>query len=83
VAGGPSILPSVRSTVGFDRLWCGEENYPPSTTSSEISENQNRISLALVGFTPADVTAEQNLLTAEDRKSTKASCRARSAGSSV
>jgi molecular chaperone IbpA len=70
-----------RSTVGFDRLldliedqirWTDEDNYPPYDIE-RLGENRYQISLALAGFTPADitVTAEQDLLTVQGRKSAK------------
>src|SRR5436305_5609348 len=75
------LTPLWRSTVGFDRLldlfddsmqWSGEENYPPYNIE-RTGEDQYRISLALAGFTPDDVTitAEQNVLRVEGRKSGK------------
>jgi molecular chaperone IbpA len=73
------LTPLWRSTVGFDRLfnlfddstqWGGEDNYPPYNIE-RTGEDQYRISLALAGFTPDDVTitAEQNVLRVEGRKS--------------
>jgi molecular chaperone IbpA len=73
--------PLWRSTVGFDRLfdlidetarWSGEDNYPPYNIE-RTGEDQYQISLALAGFAPEDVTitAEQNVLTVEGRKSEK------------
>jgi molecular chaperone IbpA len=71
-----------RSTVGFDRLfdlidetarWAGEEgNYPPYNIE-RTGEDRYQISLALAGFTPEEVsvTAEQNVLTVEGRKTEK------------
>src|SRR5712671_6388640 len=72
------LTPLWRSTVGFDRLvdliddvpqLTGEENYPPYNIE-RTSEDAYRISLALAGFVPEEitVTAEQNLLTVEGRK---------------
>jgi molecular chaperone IbpA len=73
--------PLWRSTIGFDRLfnlidesarWSGEDNYPPYNIE-RTGEDEYRISLALAGFTPDDVTvtAEQNVLTVEGRKAEK------------
>jgi molecular chaperone IbpA len=70
-----------RSTVGFDRLldlfedqirWTDEDNYPPYDIE-RVGENRYQISLALAGFTPEEitVTAEQDLLTVQGRKSAK------------
>ena len=70
-----------RSTVGFDRMLdmmdgslrhVGEEHYPPYNIE-RTGEDAYQISIALAGFKPADVaiTAEQNLLTVEGRKSEK------------
>jgi molecular chaperone IbpA len=72
------LTPLWRSTVGFDRLfdlvdnsmrWHGEENYPPYDIE-RTDEDHYRISLALAGFAADEitVTAEQNLLTVEGRK---------------
>jgi molecular chaperone IbpA len=73
--------PLWRSTVGFDRLFdlidesmrlTGEDNYPPYNIE-RTGEDRYQIALALAGFTPADVaiTAEQNVLTVEGRKTDK------------
>jgi molecular chaperone IbpA len=75
------LTPIWRSTVGFDRLvdliddslrLAGEDNYPPYNIA-RTGEDNYRISLALAGFTPEEitVTAEQNMLTVEDRKAEK------------
>jgi molecular chaperone IbpA len=75
--------PLWRSTVGFDRLfhlidetarWSSEDNYPPYNIE-RTGEDQYQISLALAGFAPEDVTitAEQNVLTVEGRKSERRS----------
>jgi molecular chaperone IbpA len=72
------LTPLWRSTVGFDRLfdlmndsarWTGEDNYPPYNIE-RTGEDHYRISLALAGFTPDEVTAtaEQNALIVEGRK---------------
>jgi molecular chaperone IbpA len=74
--------PLWRSTVGFDRLfdlieqtmrWSGDDNYPPYNIE-RLGEDQYRITLALAGFTPEEltVTAEQNVLTVEGKKAEKA-----------
>jgi molecular chaperone IbpA len=73
--------PLWRSTVGFDRLfdlieqsmqWSGEDNYPPYNIE-RVDEDHYRISLALAGFTPEEITitAEQNVLTVEGKKADK------------
>jgi molecular chaperone IbpA len=73
--------PLWRSTIGFDRLfnllddstrWTLEDNYPPYNIE-RTGDDQYRIALALAGFTPDEVTitAEQNVLTVEGRKSEK------------
>jgi molecular chaperone IbpA len=70
--------PFWRSTIGFDRLfdmlhqsthWTTEDNYPPYNIE-RTGEDHYRISLALAGFSPAEVTltAEQNVLTVEGSK---------------
>jgi molecular chaperone IbpA len=75
------LTPIWRSTVGFDRLvdliddslrLAGEDNYPPYNIA-RTGEDNYRISLALAGFTPEEitVTAEQNMLTVEGRKAEK------------
>jgi molecular chaperone IbpA len=72
------LSPLWRSTVGFDRLFdlietsmrlTGEENYPPYDIV-RTGDDSYRISLALAGFSPDEitVTAEQNTLTVEGRK---------------
>ena len=74
--------PFWRSTVGFDRLfdlmnesarWSGEVAYPHYNIERE-GEDHYRISLALAGFSPDEITitAEQNVLTVEGSKSQKA-----------
>ena len=73
--------PFWRSTVGFDRLfdlmdqsanWSTDDNYPPYNIE-RTGEDQYRISLALAGFSPDEVsiTAEQNVLTVEGTKAQK------------
>jgi molecular chaperone IbpA len=68
-----------RSTVGFDRLVDlldqsarAEETYPPYNIE-RTSEDRYRISLALAGFRPDEVTitAEQNVLTIEGTRNQK------------
>ena len=77
------LSPLWRSTVGFDRLLdmmnasfrpAEDDTYPPYNIE-RTGEDDYRISLALAGFSPSDVTitAEQNLLTVEGRKSEKES----------
>jgi molecular chaperone IbpA len=71
-----------RSTIGFDRLfnlidesarWSGEDHYPPYNIA-RLGDDHYQISLALAGFAPDEIaiTAEQNVLTVEGRKSEKA-----------
>src|SRR3954471_11706860 len=73
--------PLWRSTVGFDRLFDlmdqsarfqANDTYPPYNIE-RASEDDYRISLALAGFTPDEVTitAEHNVLTVEGSKSQK------------
>jgi molecular chaperone IbpA len=73
--------PLWRSTVGFDRLfdlmdqsarWTADDNYPPYNIE-RAGEDHYRISLALAGFGPDEVTitAEQNVLTVEGSKTQK------------
>ncbi len=75
------LTPFWRSTVGFDRVFdliddslrlTGENNYPPYNIERTGEENY-RISLALAGFMPEEVTVtvEQNMLTVEGRKAEK------------
>jgi molecular chaperone IbpA len=70
--------PLWRSTVGFDRLFdlidsslreAGDDNYPPYNIE-RTDEDTYRVSLALAGFAPDEVTvtAAQNMLTVEGRK---------------
>jgi molecular chaperone IbpA len=72
------LTPLWRSTIGFDRLFDlldnsprlgGEDHYPPYDIA-RTGEDAYRISLALAGFAPDEitVTAEQTLLTVEGRK---------------
>ena len=74
--------PLWRSTVGFDRLFdlidsslreAGDDNYPPYNIE-RTDEDTYRVSLALAGFAPDEVTvtAEQNMLTVEGHKDDQA-----------
>ena len=73
--------PLWRSTIGFDHLadlvdsslrQTTDDNYPPYNIERS-SEDHYRITLALAGFAPEDVslTAEQNTLTIEGKKAGK------------
>lgn len=73
------FTPYRRSTVGFDRLFDllesqvrgnSGDNYPPFNIERR-SEDSYRITLAVAGFTPADldITAKQNMLVIEGKKS--------------
>jgi molecular chaperone IbpA len=73
--------PLWRSTVGFDRLFDlmdqsarfqANDTYPPYNIE-RADEDHYRISLALAGFSPDEVTitAEQNSLTVEGNKAQK------------
>ena len=74
------LNPLWRSTIGFDRLFDlldetqhrTEDNYPPYNIE-RLGEDRYQISLALAGFSSDEiaVTAEQNVLTVEGRKSDK------------
>jgi molecular chaperone IbpA len=74
------FAPLWRSTIGFDRLFDlldetqhrTEDNNPPYNIE-RLGEDRYQISLALAGFSPDQiaVTAEQNVLTVEGRKSDK------------
>ena len=67
-----------RSTVGFDRLFDlmesrgAEDNYPPYNIE-RTGEDDYRISLAVAGFKPEEIsiTSEQNVLTVEGSKQQK------------
>ena len=71
------LAPLWRSTIGFDRLFdllddpqvSAGDNYPPYNIE-RIGEDQYRITLALAGFAPEDitVTTAQNVLTVEGSK---------------
>ncbi len=73
--------PLWRSTIGFDHLadlvdsslrQATDDNYPPYNIERS-SEDHYRITLALAGFAPDDVsvTAEQTTLTIEGKKTSK------------
>ena len=75
------ISPLWRSTIGFDRFLdlvgaarhaAGDANYPPGNVE-RLSDERYQISLALAGFSSDDIaiTAEQNVLTVEGRKTDK------------
>jgi molecular chaperone IbpA len=72
------LAPLWRNSIGFDRFfnlvedsahWSTEDNYPPYNIE-KTGEDQYAISLAVAGFAPEDmtITAEQNTLTVEGRK---------------
>jgi molecular chaperone IbpA len=72
------FAPLWRSSIGFDRMFDlinntqlvdGQDNYPPYDIV-RTGEETYRISLAVAGFSPDDitVTAQQNLLTVTARK---------------
>ena len=72
------FAPLWRSSVGFDRMFDlinntqlleGQDNYPPYDIV-RTGEDTYRISVAVAGFSPDDVTvtAQQNLLTVAGRK---------------
>jgi molecular chaperone IbpA len=77
------FTPLWRSTIGFDRLFdlldetqrSAEDNYPPYNIE-RLGEDRYQIALALAGFGPDElaITAEQNVLTVEGRKSDKEQC---------
>ena len=75
------FTPLWRSTIGFDHLadlvdaslrQATDDNYPPYNIERS-GEDHYRITLALAGFAPEDVTltAEQNTLTIEGKKAGK------------
>jgi molecular chaperone IbpA len=75
------LAPLWRSSIGFDRFfdlvensvrWNSEDNYPPYNIE-RAGEDQYAISLAVAGFAPEDltITAEQNTLTVEGKKTVK------------
>jgi molecular chaperone IbpA len=76
------FAPLWRSSIGFDRLFDllndtqrleAQDNYPPYDIV-RTGEDSYRISLALAGFSPEDitVTVQQNMLTVTGRKSEQA-----------
>jgi molecular chaperone IbpA len=75
------FTPLWRSSIGFDRFFDlvdaaqhagSDDNYPPCNVE-RLGQDRYQISLALAGFTPDEIsiTAEQNVLTVEGRKSEK------------
>lgn len=76
------LTPFWRSTVGFDRLFdmleddgfhrSAEHNYPPYNIE-RTGEDSYEVTLAVAGFMPEEIaiTAEQNVLTVEGRKTEK------------
>ena len=75
------FAPLWRSSIGFDRFfdlvensaqWNADDNYPPYNIE-RAGEDRYAISLAVAGFAPEDltITAEQNTLTVEGRKTMK------------
>jgi molecular chaperone IbpA len=75
------FAPLWRSTIGFDRLFdladaaqrfADDDHYPPYNIE-RLGDDRYQISLAVAGFGPDDIaiTAEQNVLTIEGRKSDK------------
>jgi molecular chaperone IbpA len=75
------FAPLWRSSIGFDRFfdlvensarWNSEDNYPPYNIE-RAGEDQYAISLAVAGFAPEDltITAEQNTLSVEGKKTVK------------
>jgi molecular chaperone IbpA len=72
------FTPLFRSTVGFDRLpallddamrYQPADNYPPYDIE-KVGEDTYRITMAVAGFTPEDITitAQPNLLVVAGRK---------------
>src|SRR3982074_2684359 len=72
------LTPMWRSTIASDRLFGliddsfrlqGQDNYPPYNIA-RVGEDHYRISLALAGFKPEEitVTAERNIVTVEGRQ---------------
>jgi molecular chaperone IbpA len=75
------LAPLWRSTIGFDRLfdlvedsihWNGDDNFPHYDIV-KTGGDRYAITLALAGFSPEEITitAEQNTLTVEGRKTVK------------
>ena len=78
----PDFTPYRRSMVGFDRLFdmlenqtrqTGGDKYPPFNIEKR-GDDAYRITLAVAGFKPSDldITAQQNLLVVQGRKSDEA-----------
>jgi molecular chaperone IbpA len=76
------ITPLWRSTIGFDRFFdlvdatrhaTGGDDYPPCNLE-RLADDRYRISLALAGFSPDEITitAEQNVRTVDGRKAERA-----------
>ena len=76
------FTPYRRSTVGFDRLFDllennaranGGDNYPPFNIERR-GDDAYRITLAVAGFKPGeiDITAQQNLLVVQGKKTEEA-----------
>jgi molecular chaperone IbpA len=76
------LTPFWRSTVGFDRLFnlleddsfrmASEQHYPPYNIE-RTGEDSYEVTLAVAGFSPDEITitAEQNVLSVEGRKTDK------------
>ncbi len=75
------LAPLWRSTIGFDRFfdlvedsarWNTGDNYPPYNIE-RTGDDRYAITLAVAGFSPEEmsITAEQNTLTVEGRKTSK------------
>ena len=75
------FAPLWRSSIGFDRFFDlvensargnADDNYPPYNIE-RAGEDRYAISLAVAGFSPEDltITADQNTLTVEGRKTIK------------
>jgi molecular chaperone IbpA len=75
------LAPLWRSTIGFDRFfdlvedsarWNTGDNYPPYNIE-KTGDDRYAITLAVAGFSPEElsITAEQNTLTVEGRKTSK------------
>ena len=74
--------PFYRSSVGFDRLFrlldeaaTGETQAYPPYNIERLGENEYRITIAVAGFTPAElaIEAKGNVLTVSGKKADKAS----------
>ena len=75
------LAPLWRSTIGFDRFfdlvedsarWNTGDNYPPYNIE-KTGDDLYAITLAVAGFSPEEmsITAEQNTLTVEGRRTSK------------